>query len=229
MTKAELTYLFPMIDTNQDGKASVGELQAFNLQTAKSHAQSVGRIPPDLDSNKDGKMSLEELRTANDRLGKSMPGMKSDELLKEFQAEEAKFEQADVDQNGLLEGDELVIFFNPDLDHDVSLIDAKYMFERMDKDQDGLLSKQEFHKGGLAASFGQVDKDKDGSINLPELHHWATGVQDLLWGILHLLKVADKDDDSHLSLSELIDARQRLYKSGGDHYLRTWADVHNEL
>eukprot|EP00930_Biecheleria_cincta_P063616 TRINITY_DN49159_c0_g1_i1.p1 TRINITY_DN49159_c0_g1~~TRINITY_DN49159_c0_g1_i1.p1 ORF type:complete len:410 (+),score=86.91 TRINITY_DN49159_c0_g1_i1:34-1230(+) len=229
VTKAELTYIFPMIDANQDGKASVGELQAFNLQTAKSHAQSLHRMPQGLDANKDGKLSLEELRAARSKLGKGMRNLKSEDMANEQRLEEDKFEQADADKNALLEGEELVIFFNPDLDHEVSLIEAKYMFEDLDKDKNELISNEEFRRGGLAASFGQVDKDKDGSIDLAELHHWATGVQDLLWNILHLLKVADKDDDSHLSLSELIKARHRLYKTGGDFYLRTWADVHNEL
>lgn len=229
MTKAELTYIFAMIDANQDGKASVGELQAFNLQTAKSHAQSVHRMPQGLDTNKDGKLSLDELRAANDKLGKKTPGFTPDDVDKEFLVEEAKFEQADADKNSILEGEELVIFFNPDLDHEVSLIDAKYMFEGMDTDKDELISNKEFRRGELAARFGEVDKDKDGSINLSELHHWATGVQDLLWNILHWLKVADKDDDSHLSLSEFIDARHRLHKTGGDFYLRTWSDIHNEL
>jgi len=229
MSKADLSYIFTLIDGDKDGKASWEELNNFHSHTAKSLAKSNFKMPAGVDENKDGKLSLEELKEANHKMGMSLPKVDSDAIKKEFEKEEAKFSLADADKDGFLDGDELLIFFEPDLDHDVSLMEAKFLFETLDEDKDGHVSKDEWKKARMPSTFRSVDTGIDGKIELHELHKWQSGLHEFVTSMLKVLAIADKDKDGALTLTELIDSRKQLHSQGSDHVLRSWADIHNEL
>lgn len=227
VTKAELTFLFGMMDTDKDGKVSLDELQHFRLETAKSHVRKMFRLPTDVDTNKDGKLSFEEMKDEHTRLGLSLQRLDPEGIKREFAKEESKFRQADINKDGKLEGDELLVYYHADLDHEISLLDAKHWMQEMDQNKDGKITPPEFTM--FNANFAHVDHDQNGEIDVEELHHWATGLQDFISTMLRVIRVADKDHDNMLTLQELINARNAMYKTGSQVYFNEWADIHNEL
>lgn len=229
MSKADLSFIFHLIDEDKDGKASWSELNNFHSHTARSVTRSTFKMPKGIDADKDGKLSLEELKEANQKMGMSLPKVDNDAIKKEFAKEEVKFGMADADKDGLLAKDELLVFFKPDLDHEVSLLEAQYEFENLDEDKDGHLSKAEWKKARMPAPFREVDTNVDGKIEVHELHRWQTGLHQFVDGMLRVLAIADNDQDGALTLTELYDSRKKLHSSGSDSYLRSWADIHNEL
>eukprot|EP00933_Yihiella_yeosuensis_P023857 TRINITY_DN1853_c0_g1_i1.p1 TRINITY_DN1853_c0_g1~~TRINITY_DN1853_c0_g1_i1.p1 ORF type:complete len:399 (-),score=114.56 TRINITY_DN1853_c0_g1_i1:453-1586(-) len=230
ITKAQIVFLFPMIDTDKDGKASLEELQNFHVQTSISQAKKAFRgIPPGEDTNKDGKFSFEEMQAETERFAAKYKNLSPEMLKRAKEHEEAKFRQADADKDSVLTGDELIKFFIPDLDHEISLLEAQHIFDQIDVNNDKLLSPKEFHDGRIQGDFRVVDNDHSGEVDVEELHHFTTGLQEFISMTLSILKIADKDHDGMVTQDELLNARKGLYMSGSDHYLRDWAHIHNEL
>merc|ERR1712187_1039644 len=102
-----------------------------------------------MDSDKDGKLSLSELLKDLDQWGES-----GDEDKKEADArrevETAKFKVADSNGDGLLDTQELPALFYPET-HDGTLeLTAKSTLKQKDRNNDGMLSPEEFWEGDVA-------------------------------------------------------------------------------
>lgn len=222
LNKAQVHYLFPMIDSNKDGQLSLDELQSFNLDTEKRRALKDFKPPPGVDSNKDGAVTLEELEKD---IRKHVKGK---EAVDEMEVQKKRFGIADTDKNGKLSGEELVAFFAPSLDinHELALLEMEPMLTAKDTDKDGKLSPAEFKD---KEGFAEADADKDGFVSLDELFTWTSGLQEFKTAMEQLLKVADKDGNGQASLKELVAARGALTKMSANVHLMSWAHKHEEL
>ncbi|CAJ1349439.1 unnamed protein product [Effrenium voratum] len=156
------------------------ELKGFHMETSKSHALRYFQIPAWMDTDKDGQLSLAELKEANHKAGMSMEKLDPEDIKKQFQKEEDKFVELDVDKNGVLSQDELIYFFHPNLDRRVSIIETKHLMEMADQDKDGTVSAEEFEEKNFPSSFGHVDANGDDKIDMEELHEWSAGILDFV-------------------------------------------------
>ena len=225
----DLRKLFPLMDKNSDGKISIDELKDFHFYTSKSHAVKFFKVPTWMDTNQDNKLSLEELQEANHKAGMSMPHIDPEEIKKQFAKEEAKFQELDVQKKGVLEKEDVILFFHPNLDPRVSLLETKHLMEISDFDHDGKLSKAEFEAKEFPAEFAKVDTNSDGSIDTEEMHEWSAGLLEFVSIMMRVQEIADEDKDHGLSLDELLKARETISKEGVDHVFRSWTAMHNEL
>ncbi|CAK9102720.1 Reticulocalbin-1 [Durusdinium trenchii] len=229
LSDEHLRKLFPMIDQDHDGKISLDELRDFHFLTSKTHAVKYFRVPEWMDTDKDNKLSLEELKEANHKAGMSMPNIDPEEIKKQFAKEEAKFHELDVNKEGVLGQEEMILFFHPNLDRRVSLIETKHLMEISDFDHDGFLSKAEFEARQFPADFEKVDVNGDGKLDTEEMHEWSAGLLEFISIMMRVRDIADHDKDQALSLDELLKTRQSISKEGVDHVFRSWAAMHNEL
>lgn len=222
LNKAQVHYLFPMIDSNKDGQLSLEELQTFDLDTEKRQALKDFKPPGGADADKDGTVTLEELEKD---IGKYLKGKAAAE---ELGIQKKRFGIADTDKDGKLAGEELVAFFLPNLDvnHELALLEVEPMLTPKDTDKDGKLSPAEFKD---KEGFAEADANKDGFVCLDELFTWTSGLQEFKADMEQLLKVADKDGNGQASLEEIVAARGALTKMSANVHLLSWARKHEEL
>lgn len=78
------------------------------------------------------------------------------------------------------------------------------MFNSVDNDQDGKISKHEaeLKAPAMADLFGQIDTDHDASLSKQEIKTFTTAMLKSREEFLHKLETTDKDKNGKLSLSE---------------------------
>eukprot|EP00931_Biecheleriopsis_adriatica_P090275 TRINITY_DN64290_c0_g1_i1.p1 TRINITY_DN64290_c0_g1~~TRINITY_DN64290_c0_g1_i1.p1 ORF type:complete len:355 (-),score=99.61 TRINITY_DN64290_c0_g1_i1:128-1192(-) len=228
LTKAQVHFLFPKIDKNQDGKMTLDELQAFSEHTAKQTVSKGFRMPKGLDKDKDGAFSLEELQANLEKEAKMEREEKvsEEQIAKDATLEKEKFALADANKDSKLTGDEILAFFHPDMDHELSLLEVRAIVEDDDADKDGKLSQKEYP--GPGRDFKAIDTDKDGFVSAVELQAWKSGLQEFKSVMQKLMTIADKDGDG-LTLSELLAARGAIKKTRANGIMRSWARTHEDL
>ncbi|OLP94243.1 Reticulocalbin-3 [Symbiodinium microadriaticum] len=229
VTEEDLRKLFGVIDEDNDGKVTLGELKSFNTQTARRHAEKFFKLPAWMDEDEDGKLSFEEVKEANHKIGMSTHNIDPEGIKKEHKKEEVKFQEVDADNDGVLSQSELVLFFHPNLDTKASAVEAAHLMDTLDKDEDGVLSESEFQAKSGPVDFQRVDTNGDGKIQLAELEQMSSGALDFAESMRRMTDIADQNGDGSVTLEELLAAREALAKKGEDRYLRSWQSMRNEL
>jgi len=216
-SKRRLGILLMKMDLNGDRSIDKRELKAWILRSFKSltEEEAAERLE-EADENEDGKVTWEEY--ANDAYGLDS---REDQLNFNEQMDEDKvmWNAADVNGDGILEGDEWVAFTHPE-EHPAMLphILAQTLKDK-DKDNDGSLSFQEYvgdrgqghDKEWLTVEKerfdNEYDKNHDGKLTGNEILSWVVPSNDEIAEeeTDHLFASSDDDHDDLLNFQEVTD------------------------
>jgi len=217
------------LDRDADGKASLDEVMHFWTLTRRSMAK---KAAPDLiekmDLDKDGKVSLDDI-FGDEIFQKADPDSKA--LEQQLYHEGQKFMLADENNDHYLDETEVSSFFFPDSHDGIQEQMASRLLELEDLDNDGQLSKSEFMNENSDRSledFRELDADKSGRLDKAELVAWESGKHHATKMMRGLIAMADQNGDSHISKSELEDAREAVAATPVHEHLEQWAS-HHEL
>jgi len=224
----ELSAMHRILDSDRDGLVSLDE----GLVYARTHrkavsAVGVSQILTNMDSDKDGRLSIQEFVD-------DLVHWKLEEDAKEEMKEsvESTFSAYDADQDGLLDAEELPIFYAWLLD-----------FRKADKNGDGALSLKEFRKAAAKSTsqspgqskasgkqssedkevFGGLDANGDKRLSVEEYWAFKSGTFAAEQALRTLFRIADADQDERLSTEELAEARQKMGGSSAYYHMRDWA------
>eukprot|EP00929_Paragymnodinium_shiwhaense_P089485 TRINITY_DN49629_c0_g3_i11.p1 TRINITY_DN49629_c0_g3~~TRINITY_DN49629_c0_g3_i11.p1 ORF type:complete len:268 (-),score=80.65 TRINITY_DN49629_c0_g3_i11:730-1533(-) len=226
------------VDKNSDGKMSREEFIKFAKQYAQeNHGMEHEPLLQDMDENEDGKLSIAEV---------TQPPSEDD--TKEVQEREAahelkKFKLADANNNGYLEGEEIIAFFHPPATKEILQAEAYNTLKRWDKDGNSGVTLEEFlsaddpefQKNAELRSqntkyFNLLDKDGNGQLSLREIMDYETGHHMDAHAIDELFTVADANNDGHLDHDEIHGKATELTETMGHHLLMEWiGDSKDEL
>lgn len=241
LTAEQLRNLHSRFDGNGDGKVSMHEILAYAKTMSKAIAgRDIGAILEEIDVSKDGRLSLEELLTdlANQADGGDEEEM--NELEHRKSVETAKFQQADVDHDGLLDESEIAALFYPETHEGVLEVTVAETMRAKDQNGDGKLTPIEFweaEEGGGDSwvlseeenkDFAKLDQDGDGFLDANELRSWESGSFHTEEAMQKLFEVADVNNDMHVDANELESARQAIGATDAQYHLIEWAE-HHEL
>merc|ERR1740121_2620015 len=91
----------------------------------------------------------------------------------------------------------------------------------MDRDGDGNLNMDEFTKGGgdgglngQREDFPDLDKNGDGSLDVKELQAYFSGRHVTEKDLFEFIDQADKDENGHVTLKEMLARRKHLKAAG---------------
>lgn len=225
----KLQQLFEMMDTNDDGKASMPEIMAFGHEARKFRAvKDATAMLKDYDADQDGKLQLEELLGSEDEYREEVEAQEKadEESVHRRDMEVSWFKASDRNKDGSLDADEIPSLLYSALHDDVLTLTTEVMLKSQDADGNGEVSQQEF--GGDVVSdddFASLDSDGSGGLNLAELKNWESSNHQTEKDMKFLLSKGDLDHDGHLSFDELKAAEHDLE---AHHHLLEWAQ-HYEL
>jgi Ca2+-binding EF-hand superfamily protein len=248
LSAEEMHGIHKKMDANGDGKVSMAEILAFSDSTRRQIAErEVETVLEEMDLDKDGKLSVQELVKDLDSWGGE--DVREDEheagMMKEV--ETAKFGAADTNMDGLLDIHELPAMFYPETHEGVLDITSRQSLRQKDGDGDGLLSLQEFWRGGLRPDdaldqegeellvtddekeeFQKLDADHSGKLDVQELKAFESGRFQTEEAMKSLFELADKDKDMHITAEELGAAREQIAGSEAHYPFVEWAGHYND-
>lgn len=258
LSEEQLTALHKKIDANGDGKLSLEELKSFSKVTkTEINKKDAEYLWEDMDGNKDGKVSLEEylngtfsqppLQEVEGEEGKEELTTRNQKLdpeeeKVEKELETEKFKQADLNGDGFLDKTELPIAINPDLHEPTFHQTATEFVAKRDKNKDGELDSEEFwsdqgegdraddeeNKAVAQADFEKLDLDKNGKLSVDEIKPWESGDHFTAEAMNDLVNTFDQDNDTHVSLKELVESGDLLPTLSAASHFNEWAE-HHEL
>jgi len=244
LSAEQMLGLHKKMDANGDGKVSMAELLAFSDSTRRQILErELQAVLEEMDLDRDGKLSVQELVKDLDSWGGE--DVKEDEheaaTMKELAT--AKFGAADTSKDGLLDIHELPAIFYPETHEGVLDLTARQTLREKDGDGDGLLSLQEFWRGGAPSDdaldqygeellvsddeqeeFRKMDADHSGKLDLQELKAFESGRLHTEEAMKSLFELADRDKDMHVTAEELGAARKQLAGSEAYYPFVEWAD-----
>lgn len=236
LTSAQLRALFAKWDQDGDGKVSLQEVIAFSRVTEKAFAsKEVAPMLELIDTSGDGKVSLEE-HLADILMQGGVPE-NAEDIEEQKKLEAGKHAAADVDGDGLLDGEELPALMYPETRESVLAVTVAATMQQKDNNRDGKLSPREFWDvqegadvGELSndADFKKLDKDGDGLLDHDEFRVWESGHFHIQEAMGRLFEIADKDADQHVTADELVAAASDIAFSDVQYNLIEWSD-HHEL
>jgi len=231
------------MDANGDGRASMVEVLAFS-DSMRRHiaAKDVKTVLDEMDLDKDGRLSVEELIKDMDMWSDDEEEDRRESAMRK-EVETAKFGVADKDKDGLLDVEELPALFYPETHEGVLDLTARQTLREKDGDGDGLLSLQEFWRGGAPSEdaldqygeellvtddeqeeFRKMDADHSGKLDLQELKAFESGRLHTEEAMKSLFELADRDKDMHVTAEELGAAREQIAGSEAHYPFAEWAD-----
>jgi len=239
LTVEQLQALHSKFDKDGNGRVSMSEVMSHaDVMGAEIAGRDIGAILEEIDTSKDGKLSLEE--HLNDIHNQADGGDEEEmkELEERKQVEARKFAAADVNGDGVLEAGEVPALFYPETHDGVLAVTVAETMKQKDRDSDGKLSAIEFWEvtdeedSELSEEenedFRKLDLDGNGFLDLDELRSWESGRFHTEEAMKKMFELADKNNDMHVSLDELVDAREPISVSDAQYHLIEWAE-HHEL
>jgi len=234
----QLRSLHNLVDTDQDGKASMLEFTNYAAKMRKLQAtKESDAIIEEIDTDKNGKLSMYELIDEISRDNQQASGKKASAL---SELERQKFKVADINGDGFLTKDEIPTMFFPETHAGVLELAVQHTLSQRDKNNDEQLSESEFWQGeregeeGMPISddehrdFEKLDTNGDGLLSIHELKAWETGTFQINDALKILFQAADKDGDKHLSAEELAVAREYISMTDANYHFMDWVE-HSEL
>jgi len=236
------------MDANGDGKVSMAEVLAFSDTARRQIAErELETVLEEMDLDRDGKLSVQELVKDLESWGGE--DVKDDQheaaMMRELQT--AKFGAADTNKDGLLDIHELPAMFYPETHEGVLDLTTRQALRQKDGDGDGLLSLQEFCRGGASADdaldqegeellitddereeFRKLDVDHSGKLDVQELKAFESGRLHTEEAMRSLFELADKDKDMHVTAEELGAAREQIAGSEAHYPLVEWAEHYDD-
>lgn len=230
--------LHKTLDMDGDGRVTLGEMMQ-HAQSLRHHMAHRNTDTIMFEVDEDGDRSLSLAEYLNDVASQAnMTRHRSNEELHQLkQLGTRKFHAADMDRNGFVSMTEIPELFHPDEDSPVMDVEAAETFRLKDIDLDGRLSAKdfweepprmkgaEFDAADEQEDFDLLDKNKDGYLDVQEIRPWLAGHFHSQAAMRHLLKVADEDGDGAIELSELMDAKDDIGRSGRSYHLREWFEA----
>lgn len=239
LTVEQLQQLHGKFDKDGNGKVSMSEVMSHaDVMGVEIAGRDIGAILEEIDTSKDGKLSLEEHLSDihNQADGGDEEEMK--ELEERKQVEARKFAAADVNGDGVLDAGEVPALFYPETHDGVLAVTVAETMKQKDRDNDGKLSAIEFWEVGDEEDnelseeenedFRKLDLNGNGFLDLDELRSWESGRFHTEEAMKKMFELADKDNDMHVSLAELMEAREPISVSDAQYHLIEWAE-HHEL
>eukprot|EP00927_Polykrikos_kofoidii_P052959 TRINITY_DN47006_c0_g1_i1.p1 TRINITY_DN47006_c0_g1~~TRINITY_DN47006_c0_g1_i1.p1 ORF type:complete len:320 (+),score=65.24 TRINITY_DN47006_c0_g1_i1:86-961(+) len=240
LTDKQMASLFRGMDENEDGQVSRSEAADYSRRMRRKIAErDIKTISDSIDVDGDGRISLAEfLKDLDSWVASSEEEEASGRERR--QHEEEKFKIADADANGYVEGTEMVAVFYPETHDAVMKHTSGLTLKDKDVDGDGELTLHEFWEGDNAddkdleiaddeiASFRDLDTDNSGKLSVTELMRWESGSFHTEAALKQVFEFGDADQNMHLSLAELSEARERIVSSDAHFHLMEWAE-HEEL
>jgi len=219
--------LHDMADSDRNGKASIEELEEFTHSMQRRSAEKhVASAFTSMDINGDRKLSEEE---ASLLLGEiSQDEWKSSS---EKNMQDGKFVALDKNRDAHLSLDEFKRFIIPDTSEEAI---TKAVHERMslkDVNNDEQLSLDEFvgegktehAKIGIISMFKQADSDGNGHLSRDEMKALQNGSVHAKHMAAKIVKLADTDDDLHVTINELHTAHANLKRDDINLHMAQWA------
>lgn len=224
----ELSAMHRILDSDSNGLASLDEGLAYVRSHRKAvSAIGVSQILNNMDSDKDGRLSIQEF--LDDLVHWKLEDDDKEEMK---EAVESRFISYDADQDGLLDAEELPIFYAWLLD-----------FRKADKNGDEALTRKEFRKAAAKSKgkshpqdgasgkqssedrevFGGLDTNGDKRLSVEEYWAFKSGTFAAEQALRTLFRIADADQDEQLSVGELTESRQKMGGSSAYYHLRDWA------
>lgn len=237
LSNEQLRSLHKGFDKDGNGRASLAEVMVFANHMVKQASQKdVDMYLGEVDRNKDGKLSLDEYMKEI-REGETEGETEDPELSKMHEerrtVEESKFVAADSDGDKVLDANEFPGLFFPETNEKVLNVEVQETMKERDTNKDGKLTLAEFFEVPVEEvddhdkeTFAKLDKDHDGKLDVSEMKSWETGQYQTQEALQELLKVADKDKDGHMTVEELIQAREAISDLEAHQHLAAWV---NEL
>jgi len=248
LSAEEMHGIHKKMDANGDGKVSMAEVLAFSDSARRQILErEVETVLEEMDIDKDRKLSVQELVKDLDSWGGEDVKEDEHEAATMKEVETAKFGAADTNKDGLLDIHELPAMFYPDMHDGVLDLTTGQTLRQKDGDGDGLLSLQEFWRGGVPADapldqegdellitddekeeFQKLDADHSGKLDLQELKAFQSSRLHTEEAMRSLFELADKDKDMHLTAEELGAAREQIAGSEAYYPLVEWAELYDD-
>ena len=166
---------FQRLDRNGDGVVTLEEYIGGPQEPEK--LQRMTDVFNLLDRDHDGKLTVQEFRN---------------------RTKEVEFRRCDADGNGTWDFDELHQNYMPAASYE----QARRAFEMMDQDHNGKITLEEFAKGAQAAQFIRLDKNDDGFLSFDEFCQFGNRVLVRNNHAAEAFAAADRDRDGRVSLEE---------------------------
>lgn len=248
LSHEQMRGLHHKMDADGDGHFSLAELLEYAERIPYREAAQELAMSKDLDASKDGTFTMEELLRDEALVSSSNPEEFDAATLADIKVLEAaesklkrlKFQIADANNDKVLSGSEVAVFFSPE-SYNAALA-AEAMADK-DTNKDGLLSKTEFFSDPAnelfleqesditpeeLADFEELDKDGSGDLDTNELIRWESGQYHAHGELTHMVKKADTDRNGKISPDEFINARQHINGTDVMYHLLEWT-AHEEL
>lgn len=230
LTLDDLSNFVIKADTDLDGNVSMNDLMSLGrrLKVAAAKKSNVmeflddeGEIE-DFDPEKTKKLTLNKL-LSRWKTHVDMGGEQKEYAHRYMKLEKTMFNAADRDNDGVLKGDELRIFFHPILDDEMLTQAAEAFLQSKDRNHDKRLSLKEFATEGDRgfvdnnfdisdidrATFELLDTDMNGFLNVTEMKEWEAGMVDFGKPVKEFMKEIDRNRDGNITVKE-VEKRGRL-------------------
>ncbi|KRT78629.1 HLH domain-containing protein [Oryctes borbonicus] len=219
-SKRRLGILLQKMDLDGDKAITRQELRAWILRSFKMLTEEEAEERrQDVDTNNDGKVTWDEYVADTYGLGEDVSKEELEQENEELMADDKlMWEAADVNHDGILEGDEWVAFSHPE-EHPVMMpIIMNQTLRERDTDNDGAISFQEYigergknrDKQWIYVEKDKFDREldlnKDGKLTGNEILSWMVPSNEEIADeeVQHLFVASDDDHDSLLSFEEIL-------------------------